>query len=827
MRKLGLRMISAVLGVVLTFQNPLQAFAATKQKYVSDVILSYGNTEEEAKKWLTDNGYEVVDKNLNENADSVFDKARAVYMGYRTTNDASEAITDMKTMNMKGDYSFDKYEEVLEQQKTNIQNFVKGFLVTVQEYRENYQKNNPRAIATHDLLNMFRDDLKDTSGNLLSTDQLLGDLLLNPVKQEMSDAEYEKLAEDEKKQHADLVEMLLRGNSASLKLMEQYLALAADCGDDTWMERLEELGGFDGLYDSYEISNKKKTTSEIYQMLTKNYDEKAQVLAEKLSDFREIVSEYEAGELKLTDEPETIAAYFEAHPDEDCMSWMNAAAAYENTCGFSYDDGTLYDVLMDESADYENSAEDRMMLYPIIASLSDGQLAALDYLSVTQLLWCALDADSDTMSAYEDTKSLRSEEQSMYEGVNQALFEGGVALTERAQQEQASSDIYYTEYFYDKVSPYVCVELAGAAVFGIAAIVASDYNAVMAEKTATAQMQVKTISYKSVSATQDAIDGFSNQYKSLLEKYHLSDMKKSYLEKYWRAKSSYFDDGFSQTTWLTEDNAASDLRRFGLDKIAQDEELSSSYVAYQKTKASVQKANGEVLVKEESFTVDQNTVSTLSTAKLLSIAFNFVCAVLAIWAVVSFVIDLIEYYNTDLTEIPHFIAERADKNETDVRNFTLYEVVRCNRQEMGMKPADNEVELLKDYGDLNGDIGKEWVALYTTKDLSAGNPITTDFIVQYGDSKVPLGAKSLTMFSYANPVNLIDEHYVYEGTTSDGKQGIYLFFTQDKNANLTGTVMTNGTIAAICGGGVLVIGGIAAALFAAKKKKKKDEKPAA
>ena len=206
-----------------------------------------------------------MDKNLNENADSVFDKARAVYMGYRTTNDASETITDMKTMNMKGDYSFDKYEEVLEQQKTNIQNFVKGFLVTVQEYRENYQKNNPRAIATHDLLNMFRDDLKDTSGNLLSTDQLLGDLLLNPVKQEMSDAEYEKLADDEKKQHADLVEMLLRGNSASLKLMEQYLALAADCGDDTWMERLEELGGFDGLYDSYEISNKKKTTSEIRQ----------------------------------------------------------------------------------------------------------------------------------------------------------------------------------------------------------------------------------------------------------------------------------------------------------------------------------------------------------------------------------------------------------------------------------------------------------------------------------------------------------------------------------------------------------------------------------
>ncbi|MCQ2468663.1 MAG: hypothetical protein MJ100_02495, partial [Ruminococcus sp.] len=260
MKKIGLRMVSAALGAMLTFTNPMQAFAAAKQKYVSDVILSYGNTEEEAKKWLTDNGYEVVDKNLNENADSVFDKARAVYMGYRTTDMASEAITDMKTMNMNGDYSFDKYEEVLKQQETNIQKFVEEFLVTVQEYRENYKNNNPRAIATHDILNMFRDDLKDTSGNLLSTNQLLGDLLLNPVKQEMSDAEYEKLSDDEKKQHADLVEMLLRGNSESIKLIERYLALAADCGDDTWMERLENLCGVDGLYDSFESENKKKTT---------------------------------------------------------------------------------------------------------------------------------------------------------------------------------------------------------------------------------------------------------------------------------------------------------------------------------------------------------------------------------------------------------------------------------------------------------------------------------------------------------------------------------------------------------------------------------------
>ena len=91
------------------------------------MIISYGKTADEAKQWLTDNGYEVLDKNLNEGADDTFSTKRAVYLGYKTTNDADEAITDMKLMNMKGGYSVQDYQMLLDEQKTNIKNFFKDF----------------------------------------------------------------------------------------------------------------------------------------------------------------------------------------------------------------------------------------------------------------------------------------------------------------------------------------------------------------------------------------------------------------------------------------------------------------------------------------------------------------------------------------------------------------------------------------------------------------------------------------------------------------------------------------------------------------------------
>ena len=148
-KKLYRTLISLVLVFTIFMGTCTNGFAATgsEGKYIKEVIISYGKTADEAKQWLTDNGYEVLDKNLNEGADDTFSTERAVYLGYTTTNNANEAITDMKLMNMQGVYSVQDYQMLLDEQKTNIKSFFKNFKVAVKEFRENYNAGQARAIA--------------------------------------------------------------------------------------------------------------------------------------------------------------------------------------------------------------------------------------------------------------------------------------------------------------------------------------------------------------------------------------------------------------------------------------------------------------------------------------------------------------------------------------------------------------------------------------------------------------------------------------------------------------------------------------------------------
>ena len=67
-RKLLTKIISVVLAFVICITSSASAVYAaenSKDKYISDVYIAYGSSEEEAKKWLTDNGWEPVGSDLN------------------------------------------------------------------------------------------------------------------------------------------------------------------------------------------------------------------------------------------------------------------------------------------------------------------------------------------------------------------------------------------------------------------------------------------------------------------------------------------------------------------------------------------------------------------------------------------------------------------------------------------------------------------------------------------------------------------------------------------------------------------------------------------
>lgn len=243
--------LAVTVGAAMMMQayGPTFASAAEETQYISEVYLSYGKDDASAKKWLEDNGYTVVDQNLNEGAEGggavlsfikIGSEKRSVYLGYKTTTDSKQAITDMRAMNMKGEYSYDEYEKVLESKKTEITNFIADMKSALAEYRANYKSGALKAKIAHDKMNLLLDDDCDNAP--------LGDLLLQPIKEEMKEEDYNK----EPTKHADMTTLILQGNMGYVNNIMTDICYAADTAADNWVGRLEKSKGLDGLMERYE-----------------------------------------------------------------------------------------------------------------------------------------------------------------------------------------------------------------------------------------------------------------------------------------------------------------------------------------------------------------------------------------------------------------------------------------------------------------------------------------------------------------------------------------------------------------------------------------------
>ena len=109
--KIRIKLLCFLLSLLMVFTAlPVTAFAAGKTEYIKDFRLSTAKTEEEAKQWLVDNGYTVLGTNLNKDT-----KKDPVFLGYKITYDANEAITDIAVMQMGGGYSEGNYQEMIKE----------------------------------------------------------------------------------------------------------------------------------------------------------------------------------------------------------------------------------------------------------------------------------------------------------------------------------------------------------------------------------------------------------------------------------------------------------------------------------------------------------------------------------------------------------------------------------------------------------------------------------------------------------------------------------------------------------------------------------------
>jgi hypothetical protein len=162
-----------------------------------------------------------------------------------------------------------------------------------------------------------------------------------------------------------------------------------------------------------------------------------------------------------------------------------------------------------------------------------------------------------------------------------------------------------------------------------------------------------------------------------------------------------------------------------------------------------------------------------------------------------------------------------------------YKAVPCNRTDgSGSDIEKKNHEILKDRSDLNGDVGRQWLALYSVK-YENGLPILADSLkLKMGSGDDPEGySTGIHMFGETAAQNLTvstaAQHYCY----NDPYDGTYVYFKQDTKpvkeqtaANTaTGSVFSGGSLAVGVVIGLLAGGGLTfLLLFSTKKRKEKQ-----
>ena len=171
---------------------------------------------------------------------------------------------------------------------------------------------------------------------------------------------------------------------------------------------------------------------------------------------------------------------------------------------------------------------------------------------------------------------------------------------------------------------------------------------------------------------------------------------------------------------------------------------------------------------------------------------------------------LYNYYNPDYLEIPNTLI---DVKETDLGDkYVKYTAAKVHNGEEGQEVAD-----------FNAYEGKEWIALYYTKDANAGNCLTPNFVYRENNATVSKRHQGISMFGENNAFNL--NSHVY----NDDAAGIYLtvrYSTTKKAAadmpTVVGSIMGGAYyVLTAVGGAGLGVGGMA--LFQHLKNKKQEE----
>ena len=747
--------------------------AAKKTLYVGEVKLfikeegsykdaqNWCDEQEENKDSDSTNDWVAVEGDLNEYAAGKFKKDVAVFMCCKTTDDASKAVRDMAVMNERGNYSADAYEVLLKEQKDVYSDLVNDMKEMLGEYRTNYANKVPVAVKAHDFLNGYIED---------DSKKLLGDLLLD-----ISDEE--------------LANILLQANGTVVLAVQNQIASACDTKKTTWLDRMEKLGSYKNLRKQF-LKAYNNNASKADKALEKQYHEKALALSDIWEDIyshvnnaQRFVDQYSLADMSNEEFQEWMK---ENKGSDDEFALVEELAVLRSLQTYKYGDTNLLDYF---NVSREKIKENIKELYPLAASLSDGQFCALnESVSLFALVQDALGADF--YNEYESSKATKAQEDlssgekkvvedmktyvddqvdkwadgktSIYEGIDRDIFkDGGVAVTSNAQTYSNGSNNSWADKFiesgmYDKCLKGMCIACGISAVLSIGFKILQEE--VLERSTVSLFNELKTADY-----AYDLVDEIGVKADTIAYCRACTDY--SVLER--RAIYGLQDDALVVMSDLRDTVVRSDLK--------------------------------------------------YKLVRGLKVGFAVFTILLAAADIAMAAVTLYKYYNRDHLPIPHHMVDLS-YNEDSETSYIVYK---------------NALNTNGKYGDLNGGGGKQWLALYYTNDEDAGDPIIAptngdDAIkVIYGKTKAPEGASPLHFFGKPNTAqNLTFADGESGWSYNDAKGGIYLYFNRDANAVLpaddTATTTSDSNIILFLGLGLIagLILGIGGTVLVTRKKKK-------
>ncbi|MBO7549855.1 MAG: hypothetical protein J6T77_07790, partial [Clostridia bacterium] len=562
----------------------------------------------------------------------------------------------------------------------------------------------------------------------------LGDLLLNETKFEMGDAAYNALPDAEKNKHADILTIIAQSNGNATLLMESLIARATDNNSTTWVERFCEL-----TYDDL-IEATGKTPTDAAKELDKLYSDDAGAILDMWDTFREQLlcadeSEEKLDEMNLqqtSENKEALESFdVEKAEDSDIDALASAVAetgvdtevftnrltdvlvkAYlENT---EYGDGTLYDFFTMTKEEAEDSTEE---IYTLVASLTKGQRATLEFVTLSDLVVFA----GTQSGEYSDENFETFNEMSIYDGVNREIYKkGGVALTSDAIRSRAAEDALNEETSSFPIHWWTFVSgglaLSSAAAFGVSLSKYYGYTNKIQELNNTLSQ-----GRMAITEAREAHFAFGNVGVKAMTKYYSTGGK----------------EGISQSQYLAT------MRRMERDV----------------DKFRVMQRNNRKIIEPEIERVSARS----AMCKYLSVGFSVAMVVFSAVTVYLTWQDMKAYYNVEMTPMPNFIIDEKDligynqKGEKIVlkNQSAYYQLVESNRTAQA-----EYFSVLGTGADLNGDVGRQWLALYSVKKELMEPILASSLKVVVGNAQIPAGYETgLHMFGSDAAFNLNSSLY--------------------------------------------------------------------